>query len=108
MGKDCPYHLLPVSMMEDTIVLIGGGACPEQYDAKYAGRQVGYLRLRHGRFTVVCPDVGGELVYMAFPAGDGEFEDDERAHYIQAARNAVWEWIKKRDEYERETGGTIR
>ena len=36
------------------------GACPEQYDAFDGERQVGYLRLRHGHFTVTCPDVGGD------------------------------------------------
>jgi hypothetical protein len=53
-------------------------ACPEQYDAFVDGRQVGYLRLRHGHFRVHYPDVGGEIVYQSHPSGDGMFGDDER------------------------------
>lgn len=71
------------------------GACPEQYDAFIDGKQVGYLRLRHGYFTVQYPDVGGELIYDAEPKGDGLFEDDEREGYLAAARlkiiNKVYE-----------------
>lgn len=66
------------------------GACPEQYDALGPdGNQVGYLRLRHGSFTVECPDCGGELVYSARPNGDGVFEDDEREIYLSAAKEAI-------------------
>ena len=71
------------------------GACPEQYDAFIDGKQVGYLRLRHGYFTVQYPNVGGELVYEAETKGDGLFEDDEREGHLIAARlrliNKVYE-----------------
>lgn len=61
-------------------------ACPEQYDAfDGQGRMIGYLRLRHGRFTVDYPDVGGKNVYTAYPDGDGMFEENEREMYLEIA-----------------------
>ena len=71
------------------------GACPEQYDAYYNGKQVGYLRLRHGYFRVDCPDCGGETIFEADPNGDGCFEDDEREYYLNQARKAIAKWIKE-------------
>lgn len=64
-------------------------ACPQQYDAYYEGKLVGYLRMRHGRFTVEVPDVGGKLVYMAHPKGDGIFDEDEEEGYLTAACEAI-------------------
>jgi hypothetical protein len=68
-------------------------ACPEQYDAFLGERQVGYLRLRHGRFRVDCPDVEGATVYEAHPKGDGFFDADEREHYLSEARRAIVQWL---------------
>jgi hypothetical protein len=65
------------------------GACPEQYDAFYKEEQVGYLRLRHGCFSVQYPDVGGEDIYEATPRGDGLFESSERQYYLDMALNAI-------------------
>lgn len=62
------------------------GACPEQYDAYFCGEKVGYLRLRHGHFTVRYPDSQGELIYEAYPNGDGIFESDEREKYLNEAK----------------------
>jgi hypothetical protein len=66
-------------------------ACPEQYDAflDATGERVGYLRLRHGSFTVNVPDPGGKLIYDADPEGDGIFEDHERERYLTAAVRAI-------------------
>jgi hypothetical protein len=65
-------------------------ACPEQYDARDEhGTKVAYLRLRHGYFTVEMPGPGGREVYSARPAGDGIFGDDERDHYLNAARIVI-------------------
>jgi hypothetical protein len=69
------------------------GACPEQYDAYLGDEKVGYLRLRHGYFTVTCPWVGGKLVYEAQPRGDGLFEYEERDRYLEAACAAILGWI---------------
>lgn len=71
-------------------------ACPEQYDAfTKTGKRVGYLRLRHGYFSVRCPNVSGEIVYSAQSNGDGMFEDDEREEYLDAAKTAIAGWVSK-------------
>lgn len=64
-------------------------ACPEQYDVFDGDTQVGYLRLRHGWFRADVPICGGEMVYDAYPRGDGAFEDDERMHYLTEAVAAI-------------------
>lgn len=63
--------------------LIGGGACPEQYDVYYNQEFIGYLRLRHGNFRADLPN--GKTVYRAQPKGDGIFDDDERQAYLYMA-----------------------
>ena len=68
------------------------GACPEQYDAYDGDVQVGYLRLRHGFFTVNCPHHEGEEVYSACPEGDGIFEEHERDYYLRFAVDAIQRW----------------
>ena len=72
--------------------LEGGGACPEQYDVfiKDEGKLVGYLRLRHGQFTVESPSCGGNLLYATnTPKGDGCFEDEERDEFLNIAIKAI-------------------
>ena len=69
-------------------------ACPEQYDAFDGEKRVGYLRLRHGCFTVDCPDSGGIEVYNASPMGDGCFENDERDYYLRFAVHAIETFIR--------------
>jgi len=69
-------------------------ACPEQYDAYLDGKKVGYLRLRHGSFTVTYPDVDGELIYEASPRGDGIFDEDERDYYLRFAVDAIYKRIQ--------------
>ena len=60
-------------------------ACPEQYDAQFEGQDVGYVRLRHGRFRVEVPS-GGEVVYSADIGGDsGIFDEKERTLYLSVA-----------------------
>lgn len=70
------------------------GACPEQYDAFDGDKQVGYLRLRHGCFTVNCPNFSGEEVYSAAPQGDGCFDPEERDYYFRFAVDAIERWIR--------------
>lgn len=77
-------------------------AYPEQYDAFAAVSgdmvQVGYLRLRHGEFTVWCPDPAGEEIYYSTQMnGDGEFEDDERELFLKEACEKVSAWRAVQD-----------
>lgn len=81
--------------MEEIELVMTCGACPEQYDAFYNGSEVGYLRLRHGSFSVYCE---GEEVYSAQPKGDGIFEPDERDYYLNQARIAIYNAIHGIDE----------
>ena len=71
---------------------------PEQYDAYLNGKQVGYLRLRHGKFRVDFPDCGDETIYEAEPNGDGCFDDDEREKYLTEAKQAI---LNKLDQCQR-------
>lgn len=74
-------------------------ACPEQYDVfDAAGKQVGYLRLRHGFFRVDVPTACDETIYEAEPEGDGVFKDHERAKYLCEAVKAIKEWLAKQKE----------
>lgn len=81
--------------MEEIELKMTCGACPEQYDAFLDGKQVGYLRLRHGYFRVDYPDCGGETIYEAEPKGDGFFENDERDFYLNEAKKAIFNKIIK-------------
>lgn len=67
-------------------------ACPEQYDAIVDNEIVGYLRLRHGYFSV---EYKGELVYESSPNGDGIFDDNERKYYLRKAKKALLKKINK-------------
>lgn len=58
------------------------GACPEQYDVFDAGTRAGYMRLRHGLFTVECPDTG-----------DGVIVDEERVYWLRKGQEAIQEWL---------------
>lgn len=62
-------------------------AMPEQYEAFRDGRQIGYLRLRHGFFRASYPDHTASVdVYGTGVRGDGSFYDDEeREHELRAA-----------------------
>ncbi len=68
------------------------GACPEQYDVfsdTEEKNQVGYLRLRHGHFTVSYLYALGKLLYEANPRGDGIFDSEEREYYLKMAVKAI-------------------
>lgn len=71
------------------------GSHPEQYDVLLDGKQVGYLRLRHGSFRVDCPEQGGETVFRSEPRGDGEFEDDEREIHLNAAVASIDAYLSR-------------
>lgn len=70
-------------------LLLTCGACPEQYDVYKDGKEVGYLRLRHGYFYAEAP-FGGETVYETGDVkGDGRFLDDERDYHLRRAVRAI-------------------
>lgn len=93
-NESCPgCQGTPIMFKVEDITLVRTCyACPEQYDAFVGDQQVGYLRLRHGFFTVDVPDHTGDTIYEACPRGDGIFEDDEREGYLMAAKQAIVEW----------------
>lgn len=63
-------------------------ACPEQYDAYLGGVKIGYLRLRHGFFTVdYLP--GEYQVFSGCPHGDGRFLENERVAWLNRACRAL-------------------
>ena len=69
-------------------------ACPEQYDVyDNAGAQVAYIRLRHSKLTVSCPDYGGTIVYSSITNGDGSFTRTERMQHLKIAVSAIQEWV---------------
>jgi len=74
-----------------------GYACPEQWNAFRGEEYVGYLHYCWGRFTVLCPDVGGKLVYEATidPNGhSGIFTKDERNQQLKLAVMAIEDWLE--------------
>ena len=70
----------------------GGGIFPEQYDVYLDGKEIGYLRMRHGCFRAETP-FGGQMVYTAEPEGYGCFEDNERDQYLAAAIKAIDDYL---------------
>ena len=78
--------------MSGKIILVKtGSACPEQYDAFFDGVQVGYLRMRHGCFTVEHPNAGELLILEdESPEGDGQFTDEERGKFLNMACLAIY------------------
>lgn len=68
-------------------------SCPEQYDAYKDGKLVGYLRVRHGSFTVRCPDVDGVIVYHSGAKNGGNLGDTERYGKLMSALKAIHCWI---------------
>lgn len=79
-------------MCSDNVILNRTcAAFPEQYDAfDSRWNLIGYLRIRHGLFTVEAPDVGGTIVYEAVTSsGSGYFNDDERSMFLDRAKVAL-------------------
>ena len=72
--------------------------CPEQYNVfDSEGKQVGYLRLRHGGFRADYPSCGGlEVYHTSFSDGwKGMFDnDEEREQYLTEAVKAIHDKIQ--------------
>ncbi len=75
-------------------------ACPEQYDVFHGGFCVGYLRLRHGHFTVAYPNYLGRLIYSSYTVGDGAFEPGERHRHLTGALKAILKELNKGEQGE--------
>lgn len=76
------------------------GGCPEDYYVYKDASIIAYMRLRHGYFTVECPDSGGERVFEARLAGDmpdmqGIFADEEREGYLTKGVAAALLWLER-------------
>lgn len=78
--------------------------CPEQYSVFLEEREIGYLRLRHGRFRADFYPQGYKTyesssfsrdfvktVYEAEPEGDGCFLNAERERYLWESLKAIKE-----------------
>lgn len=70
-------------------------SCPEQYDVYDNDRKIGYMRLRHGWFSV---DYCGKHVYEASPRGDGGFYSEERTRYLNEGCRAILAAMSDDDE----------
>jgi len=71
-------------------------ACvPEQWDILYDGQMIGYLRCRHSRWSLIYPDVGGEvLIQEPWHPERGKYEsnfDEERPAIFQRVFRALVE-----------------
>jgi hypothetical protein len=83
-------HVIP-KLVIGGLEFVGGGMCPEQYDVFLGGKQVGYVRLRHGGFTVDYPSCLEEnLLDTNDVRGDGCFDDDvERSKWLTKAAELI-------------------
>lgn len=64
-------------------------ACPEQYDVYCGTRKVGYVRLRHGVFSVSTADMVTDLFTRAFPLEDSEATESEELILIMESFNSI-------------------
>lgn len=105
MGVDLLWEFCMNLLIDGYKLVLTCFACPEQYDVfDDEGKQVGYLRLRHGHFTVSCPDYGGEVVYDIHPMGDGIFRPAERMLYLREAVTRIQNWIIDQNFKQEESG----
>lgn len=82
------------------------GAFPEQYEVycpEWGDKQVGYMRMRWGVFTVECPDACGEQVFRYEFENDpylGEFPNDEtREHFLSLGIIAIKSWLEEHTDF---------
>ena len=68
-------------------------ACPEQYDVYKGSKVVAYVRLRHGRLTVECPEHGGERIHLEYiDDSSGSFASAERESYLTMIAQLIKQW----------------
>lgn len=56
---------------------------PEQYTVNKDGRQVGYVRVRHGWLTCCYPNSMGDEILESEVLGDGMLEPEERQYFLE-------------------------
>jgi len=72
---------------------------PEQYDVFKDGRQVGWVRLRHGELIVRAPDSNGMAIYgTEQQRGDGCFDGDERYEWLERCADEINETLDLEDD----------
>lgn len=91
-----PYRLL----IHGYELVLTCHACPEQYQVyDTADTQVGYIRIRHNKMTVHCPDYGVKnIVLTESTEGDGCLMKHERLRMLNKAVTAIQEWIMLQDD----------
>ena len=77
--------------IDDIVLKQTCSTCPEQYEAFFEGKKVGFLRLRHGVFQVFGIKDGaiGDLIFVSLPNGDNQFDDDERESHLNKAKEEI-------------------
>ena len=102
-------HLSPMVPVRNLAFYRTCAACPEQYDVYKTKRQVGYVRVRWGRFSVSCPDSGEEevlAVKLADPmqgvlddtepnVGPYDWASEQRLARLDLAAEAIHAWMKE-------------
>ena len=74
----------------DIVLVRVGDFQPEQYDAYYEHRTVGFVCLRWDSFKVKCPSVGGELVYWVEVG-----KEFDHGYHMMQAKYAIAAWCDK-------------
>lgn len=90
---------LPPFEIDGARLVMCCGAFPEAYDVylpnkkihlSSPGKQIGYLKMRHGHFTAKYPDVCGVVVYDVHPGDSyGMFTPEERVEHLPRAVAAL-------------------
>jgi hypothetical protein len=91
------YSRSGADMKISGLTLVCYGTCfPEQYAVFKGTKQVGYMRLRGGRFSVDVPDAGGEEILAGYPkCGGGMFEFNERMQWLREGVKAIKRHMKE-------------
>lgn len=95
-------YLTDVVIPEGIQIILTCESCPEQYEVRRDGREIGYIRFRHAKLRVEYPTCGGErLFYEEWPIlrkGDEHRSkwdtQDQRAHDL----TRFIEMLVKRDD----------
>ena len=107
-----PWKSVASQKIDGLLLKCTCSACPEQYEVFDRERQVAYMRLRHGEFSVSFLDCDGPVIFYGSPIGDGQFDDDERQQYLEEAVCQIKRWdamnSDDRDRKLRESVGFVR